>query len=77
MKNIEPWERPYMRKYVLAFGLSGIAGMIVTGLMIWWLFDPGQRGSGMLCLPWMVVGILLVPAAFHKGAELQRKRQAE
>ena len=77
MKNIEPWERPYMRKYVLAFGLSGIAGMIATGLMIWWLFAPGQRGLEMLCLPWMVVGILLVPAAFHKGAELQRKRQAE
>jgi hypothetical protein len=79
MKDIEPWERAYMRKYVLAFSLSGMAGMIVTGLMIWWLFGTGQGGTGLglLCLPWAIVGSLLVPAAFHKGAELQRQRQAE
>jgi len=77
MKDVESWERAYIRKYVLAFGLSGIAGMIATGLILWLWPGDRQIGSGLLFIPWMVGGILLIPIAFHKGAELQRQRQAE
>ena len=79
MKNIEPWERPHMKKYVRVFLASGLAGALaLVGISV--VFRDRAWaciGLGMLWLPWMISGILLVPRVFHSGTELQRRRQAE
>ena len=78
MKNIEPWERPHMRKCVRVFLVSGLAGaMALIGLSAVFRDSLGLMALGLLFIPWMVGGILLIPIAFHQGAELQRQRQAE
>ena len=78
MKDIKPWERAYMRKYVRVFLVSGLAGaMALIGLSAVFRDSLGLMALGLLFIPWMVGGILLIPIAFHKGAELQRQRQAE
>ena len=78
MKDVESWERPHMRKCVRVFLVSGLAGaMALIGLSLIFRDTVGLIALGLLWLPWLIGGILLVPAAFHKGAELQRQRQAE
>jgi hypothetical protein len=78
MKDVESWERPHMRKCVRIFLVSGLAGaMAVVGLSAVFRDSWGSMALGLLFIPWMVGGILLIPIAFHKGAELQRQRQVE
>ena len=78
MKDIESWERPHIRKCVRVFLVSGLAGALaLIGLSVVLRDSWGPCALGLLFIPWMVGGILLIPIAFHKGAELQRRRQAE
>lgn len=79
MKNIEPWERPHMRKWMRIFVVSGFAGLFVlVGVM--WLFPDGEVEEWArvaIWTPFILSGAFLVPWSFHKGAELQRRRQAQ
>jgi len=78
MNDVESWERPHIRKCVRVFLVSGLAGaMALIGLSAVFRGSWGLMALGLLFIPWMVGGILLIPIAFHKGADLQRQRQAE
>jgi hypothetical protein len=77
MRRVEPWERPHARRYLLAFlaaGLSGTGASLLVNLLFRWV-GWSSVSAGILSLPWMVAGLLLIPLAFHKGAELERQRQ--
>jgi hypothetical protein len=78
MKDVEPWERPHIRKCVRVFLASGLAGaMAMIGLSAVFRGSWGIMALGLLFTPWLVSGIFLIPIAFHKGVEFQRQRQAE
>ena len=78
MKDVESWDRPHIRKCVRVFLLSGLAGALaMIGLSAVFRDSWGFMALGLLFIPWLVGGILMIPIAFHKGVELQRQRQAE
>jgi ABC-type Co2+ transport system permease subunit len=77
MGRAEPWERPHVRRFLLIFVVAGVAAMLGVGLIVllcrWAGWDVGS--TALLSVPWMIGGLLLIPAAFHKGVELERQRQ--
>lgn len=76
--KVEPWERPYIRRYTLIFGVVGIGGMaagILVELLFHWFGWGGRTASVTSVIPWMIGGMILIPSAFHAGVERHRQNQ--
>ena len=79
MKRPEPWESRHVRRHLLVFvgaGLTGTVASVLVILLFRWV-GWGDVSLGILSIPWTVAGLLIIPSAFHKGAELQRQRQQQ
>ena len=74
--QIEAWEKPKTRRLVLAGVIGSIGGMAVMVVvsLIFKAIGWGHVSPGILFIPWMVVVILMIPAAYHQGVCDERKR---
>ena len=56
---------------VLKYCIAGTGGMILTGAVIILFNKLGWSGlsRGMLCLPWMLSGMMLIPIAYRQGVK--------
>ncbi len=75
-KKTEPWQRKHIWRlswvYLLA-SIAGMLGMFAIGELSHWL-GWGRPSPGLIFIPWLVAGGMLIPAAFQKGVELERQR---
>ncbi|MBN1942646.1 MAG: hypothetical protein JW849_05055 [Phycisphaerae bacterium] len=79
MHKMNSYEKPYVLRYMVAFIAGGAVGMSAT-VLVSYLFQRvgwGGMSTGVLCIPWIVCGAILIPAAVHKGVMLERERQSK
>ena len=79
IEKAEPWESKQMRRLMLVYAAAGAAGdlVVVLVVLIFRALNWGEVSSGILFVPWMVAGLLLVPTAFHRGVVLGRARRGQ
>jgi hypothetical protein len=63
-RAIPPWERAAIRKLIWVGLAAAFAGEIV-GVILERIF--GTRSGAVFSLPWIVVFIMIIPAAYQRG----------
>lgn len=75
--EIEDWEKPHIRRYLFRFVIAGLAGMLAL-VVVALLFKHAGYGPpalGLVFLPWLIVGAMIIPVVYHEGVTEGRKHE--